>query len=71
MTSQKKPRTRTRRGVATAPRPVSGKFELTEREHYRLQAKLDARPVTYIANDGCEVTVHPDGSEWFNAADWY
>ncbi len=29
------------------------------------------RSMSYIAEDGCEVTVTPDGHEFYNAADWF
>jgi hypothetical protein len=29
------------------------------------------KSVTFIAHDGCEVTVTPDGHVFHNAADWY
>lgn len=62
-----------RRGVATVtlPPPSPHERERMESQLYRERAQQTWRAVTYVASDGCEVTVHPDGSEWFNAADWY
>jgi hypothetical protein len=45
--------------------------ELAESAPHLERARREGRAVRYIASDGCEVTVHPDGNEWFNAADWY
>lgn len=34
-------------------------------------ARREQRNVTFIAHDGCEVTVTPGGHVFHNAADWY
>lgn len=34
-------------------------------------AKRENRNVTFIAHDGCEVTVTPGGHVFHNAADWW
>lgn len=47
------------------------KRELSESTPHRAKAARTGKPVTYTASDGCEVTVTPDGSEFFNAADWW
>ena len=36
-----------------------------------MKARKTKRPATFIASDGCEVTVTPDGHEFYNAADWW
>jgi len=35
------------------------------------QARRDQRAVSYIDDDGCEVTVTPQGHVFYNAADWW
>jgi hypothetical protein len=35
------------------------------------QAKRTGQSVTFIAEDGCEVTVTPSGHVFHNASDWY
>lgn len=50
--------------------------EIRERERQEndtaiAQARSQNRPVTFIAHDGCEVTVTPDGRVFHNMADWY
>lgn len=34
-------------------------------------ARRENKNVTFIAHDGCEVTVTPDGHVFYNMADWY
>jgi hypothetical protein len=34
-------------------------------------ARSENRNVTFIAHDGCEVTVTPQGHVFHNAADWW
>ncbi len=34
-------------------------------------ALLSGKPVVYVDADGCEVTVTPDGSTFFNVSDWW
>jgi hypothetical protein len=34
-------------------------------------ARRENKNVTFIAEDGCEVTVTPGGHVFYNAADWY
>ena len=34
-------------------------------------AKKEGKNVTFIAHDGCEVTVTPGGHVFHNMADWY
>jgi predicted RNase H-like HicB family nuclease len=29
------------------------------------------RAMSYIGEDGCEITVTPDGHEFYNASDWF
>ena len=45
--------------------------EAAENKPHIEQAKRTGRVITFIASDGCEVTVLPNGTVWFNAADWY
>lgn len=47
------------------------KLELAESRPHLIRAQREGKPVTYTASDGCEVTVLPDGTEFFNAADWW
>jgi len=35
------------------------------------QAARENKAITYIDEDGCEVTVTPTGHIFFNMADWY
>lgn len=35
------------------------------------QAQAQQRPISYIDDDGCEVTATPGGHAFYNAADWY
>lgn len=35
------------------------------------QAQSQAKPVTYIDDDGCEITVTSNGHVFYNAADWW
>ena len=35
-----------------------------------VKARSENRNVTFIAHDGCEVTVTPDGHVFHNASDW-
>lgn len=51
--------------------PTLREKELAESAPYRAKAAATGRAVSYIAKDGCEVTVFPDGREFFNMADWY
>lgn len=34
-------------------------------------ARREGKNVTFIAEDGCEVTVTPDGKVFHNMSDWY
>lgn len=45
--------------------------EKKENDAATAQARLQNRPVTFIASDGCEVTVTPDGKVFLNMSDWY
>lgn len=50
--------------------------EIRKREHTENQralavAQRENRSVTFIASDGCEVTVTPSGQVFYNMADWY
>jgi hypothetical protein len=36
-----------------------------------IEAKKSGRAFTYVDDDGCEVTVTPQGHAFYNAADWY
>lgn len=43
-----------------------------EREQRAIkQAKRLKKSVTYVAEDGCEVTATPSGHIFYNAADWW
>lgn len=43
-----------------------------ERERKAIQlAQLTGKPVTYVDDDGCEVTATTSGHTFYNAADWY
>ena len=44
--------------------------EARERAAIR-QAQQAQKCVTYIDDDGCEVTATPSGHAFYNAADWY
>jgi hypothetical protein len=35
------------------------------------QAQQEQRSKSYIDDDGCEVTVTPEGHVFFNVADWF
>jgi hypothetical protein len=35
------------------------------------EAQKQDRCVTYIDDDGCEITVTPSGHTFYNAADWW
>ena len=49
--------------------------EMTRRRNREQQeatlARQDGKSRTYIDNDGCEVTVTPEGHTFYNTADWY
>jgi hypothetical protein len=45
--------------------------ERTENERALATARREGKNVTFIADDGCEVTVTPSGHVFHNAADWY
>lgn len=45
--------------------------EQKENDIALLQARLTNKNVTFIAKDGCEVTVSPQGYVFYNAADWW
>ena len=45
--------------------------ERAENAPYIAEARRTGRAVTFIACDGCEVTCLPNGTVFFNAADWY
>lgn len=47
------------------------KREHTENERALAVAQRENRSVTFIASDGCEVTVTPSGQVFYNMADWY
>ncbi len=36
-----------------------------------VQARQQNRCVTYVDDDGCEVTATPSGHAFYNTADWY
>jgi hypothetical protein len=45
--------------------------ERTENERASATARREGKNVTFIADDGCEVTVTPSGHVFHNMADWY
>lgn len=45
--------------------------EEKEEQPYKKQAERSGKNVTFIAKDGCEVTITPDGKRFFNWSDWY
>ena len=45
--------------------------ETQENHAARMAAIATGKPVTFIASDGCEVTVTPQGHVFHNMADWY
>lgn len=45
--------------------------EQLENAPYIAAAAATGKSVTFIAKDGCEVTVTPQGRVFFNMADWY
>ncbi len=59
--------------MSAAPSTPVSIREREQRENapYIEQAKRERRNVTFIAEDGCEVTVTPNGHVYFNMADWY
>ncbi len=44
--------------------------EQRERSAIR-QAQVQQRSITYIDDDGCEITATPAGHVFYNAADWW
>ena len=36
-----------------------------------LKAKEQNKPIIYIDEDGCEVTILPSGKVFYNATEWY
>lgn len=45
--------------------------EAEENSRAHATAKREGKSVTFIAADGCEVTVTPSGHVFHNAADWW
>jgi hypothetical protein len=45
--------------------------EKAENDRAIATARAENKNVSFIAHDGCEVTVTPDGNVFHNAADWY
>lgn len=45
--------------------------EQAENARAQATARRFGKSVTFIAHDGCEVTVTPDGKVFHNMADWY
>jgi len=45
--------------------------EAAENARARATAKREGKNVTFIAHDGCEVTVTPGGHVFHNVSDWY
>jgi hypothetical protein len=45
--------------------------ETRENQQAKMLAKATGNAVSFIAADGCHVTVTPDGHVFHNAADWY
>lgn len=41
------------------------------REAPQAREKASEKNVTFVASDGCEVTVTPSGHVFHNIADWY
>lgn len=46
-------------------------YEEREERPFKRQAERTGKAVTFIAKDGCEVTILPDGKRFFNWSDWY
>jgi hypothetical protein len=62
--------------IGRSPYERPDRNEIREREArenapYIAAAAAMGKPVTFIAEDGCEVTCLPDGRTLFNVADWY
>lgn len=57
-------------GMSPATKAIRER-ERAENQQAILQARLTNRSVTFIASDGCEVTVTPTGHVFHNMADWY
>jgi len=45
--------------------------EARENSQAQMLARATGKAVSFIAADGCEVTVTPAGHVFHNAADWY
>lgn len=45
--------------------------EKSENDRAIAVARREGKNVTFIADDGCEVTVTPSGHVFHNMADWY
>lgn len=45
--------------------------EAREEAPYRTAAAVTGKPQTFIASDGCQVTILPNGTRFFNVEDWY
>ncbi|WP_211909125.1 hypothetical protein [Tardiphaga alba] len=45
--------------------------EARENQQAHAQAKATGKAVSFIASDGCEVTVTPAGHVFHNIDDWY
>ena len=45
--------------------------EKAENDRAIATARREGKNVTFIADDGCEVTVTPSGKVFHNVADWY
>ena len=45
--------------------------ERQENAPHLAKARATGKPVTFIASDGCEVTIMPGGDIFYNVADWW
>ena len=45
--------------------------EKKENDRAIAKARRTKKTVSFIAHDGCEVTVTPNGNIFYNAADWW
>ena len=58
-------------GMATDENEKIRERERQENAPHLAKARATGRPVTFIASDGCEVTVMPEGDIFYNVADWW
>jgi len=53
------------------PMTTEQKARMSRERAVAVQAKRDGKCISYIDDDGCEVTVTPGGHTFYNASDWY